>query len=124
MNHFFSDGIEEPTFLFAFLPLFFANAKNNDLIGLSRALVLLVEMLHMLIEDGMALIYGNGTITVDVQDIASFCKDARHPRIFDTLACHLTFVQHGHGLKATITTKHWNRVALHVWQDDPTQDRE
>merc|ERR1712048_468354 len=70
-----ADGIKERALLLSYLPLFLANAKQNQAIGLFHALEALVDVLEMtskyLIEAGV-----KSNATVNLSELAHFTKDA------------------------------------------------
>jgi len=121
-DHFLSDGVHETAFLFTFLPLYFANAKGNRSIGLYRALVVLVDLLELLHTDGYAEQMLKSTITVDLQDVASFTKEVKSPRIFLAVVGNSKLVCVGQEVQVLVTTKHWQRVNQTTWMDDPSHE--
>eukprot|EP00929_Paragymnodinium_shiwhaense_P012517 TRINITY_DN11978_c0_g6_i1.p1 TRINITY_DN11978_c0_g6~~TRINITY_DN11978_c0_g6_i1.p1 ORF type:complete len:1338 (+),score=322.47 TRINITY_DN11978_c0_g6_i1:161-4174(+) len=124
MEHLLSDGLEEVAFVFGFLPLFFANAKNNKLIGLTRGMCLLADLIEAFREDGLDEGLKTGSVIIDIQDIANFAKEVKNARVFDMIPGQLTIHPHGSHKRAQISTKHWHRVDLTSWADDSAIDKD
>eukprot|EP00929_Paragymnodinium_shiwhaense_P072030 TRINITY_DN36570_c0_g5_i1.p1 TRINITY_DN36570_c0_g5~~TRINITY_DN36570_c0_g5_i1.p1 ORF type:complete len:1376 (+),score=284.18 TRINITY_DN36570_c0_g5_i1:53-4180(+) len=122
--HFLADGIEEVAYLFSYLPLLLVNAKRNPCVRLRRCLLLLVDLIELLREDGVGTTMQITSIVIDVQDVANFAKDVKNTRMFDLLGGQVSFVAQGSTLKAQISTKHWHRVDLSSYSNDPSVDRD
>eukprot|EP00443_Scrippsiella_acuminata_P069811 CAMPEP_0115373794 /NCGR_PEP_ID=MMETSP0271-20121206/1619_1 /TAXON_ID=71861 /ORGANISM="Scrippsiella trochoidea, Strain CCMP3099" /LENGTH=720 /DNA_ID=CAMNT_0002796815 /DNA_START=51 /DNA_END=2210 /DNA_ORIENTATION=- len=122
MDNLLADGIQERAFVFAFLPLYFANAKANIAVGLQRALLVLVDLLEVLRFEGCAEEAGSYNIVVDLQEVAAFAKDAVNPRVFQATAAHVKLVQSGSEVQILVATKHKERVKLGTWAEDQELD--
>merc|ERR1712048_1449874 len=77
-----ADGIKERALLLMYLPLYLANAKQNQAIGLFHALEALVDVLEMtinyLIEAGV-----KSNATVNLSELAHLTKDAKTLSAFE-----------------------------------------
>jgi len=122
VSHFLADGIHEKAFLFAFLPLYFANCKKNVSIGLHRALSVLIDLLELLRAHGCSEGDDSRTVNVSLSDLAAFARDVKAPRLFETVAAFSKFSHTGTEYQITISTKHWGRVNRKSSQEDPLEE--
>jgi len=60
----------------------------------------------------------------DVKDIANYSKEVKSARMFDLLGGQVSFIRHSTAFLAQVSTKHWHRVDLKSYSDDPSIDRE
>eukprot|EP00404_Azadinium_spinosum_P040764 CAMPEP_0180694760 /NCGR_PEP_ID=MMETSP1038_2-20121128/2088_1 /TAXON_ID=632150 /ORGANISM="Azadinium spinosum, Strain 3D9" /LENGTH=489 /DNA_ID=CAMNT_0022726135 /DNA_START=184 /DNA_END=1649 /DNA_ORIENTATION=- len=121
-GHFLADGIKETAFVFNFLPLYFAHSKANPAVGLQRALAVLVDYLELLRSDGYAEQIGSTAIVVDLQDLSTFVKEVKSPRIFLAVAENSKFICVAKEVQVLVSTKHWQRVNQTTWVDDPASE--
>eukprot|EP00929_Paragymnodinium_shiwhaense_P105413 TRINITY_DN70415_c0_g1_i1.p1 TRINITY_DN70415_c0_g1~~TRINITY_DN70415_c0_g1_i1.p1 ORF type:complete len:1419 (+),score=263.10 TRINITY_DN70415_c0_g1_i1:85-4341(+) len=118
-THLLSDGIEEVAFSFSFLPLFFANSKSNANLGIKRAIMVLIDLIDMLHEDGHDGGLREGSINVDINDLALFAKEVKNARVFEVMSANVNicFVS-PFKRRAQVVTKHWHRVDAENCEED------
>lgn len=122
-DHFLSDGIRDGAFMFAFLPQFFANCCGNPCIGLSRSLVVLIELICLLRSDGLGETDGIiNTIIVNLSDLANFTREVQCAPVFEAVIRHVNFtVSHTEtvSVAVTVSVEHWQCANQTSWRDEP-----
>merc|ERR1719181_1608018 len=87
---FLSDGINKQSFVFAFLPNYFANAMGNEKVGLHLALICfldLIDRLQICTGKVLAMVY-----TVDLGSLAEIVKDVKAEQGLKECIKHLKIV--------------------------------
>jgi len=122
-EHFLSDGIDDPAFVFAFLPQFFANCRANQVVGLPRALIVLIELIGLVRAEQVTFM-GEATITVNLSDLANFAHDVKCSAVFEAVVRHVKIAVSGPDMAvaATVSLEHWQCVSQTAWQDDPRHE--
>jgi len=120
IDHFLADGINDPAFLFVFLPLYLSNAKNNTHVGLKCAFEVLINLLEVLRAEGLGGPEAM-TTTVDLSDLAAFTKEVKSPRIFTVVAQQLKINAMETDVQLLVVTKHWQLVNLTSWDGDQVE---
>jgi len=105
-KHFLAGGDHEAAYFFTFLPLYLTNAQNNAAVGLSRALLVLIDILELLEVGAYKDTINMHTITVNLQDLGPFTKEVVNTRAFMCASEHSTITRRGAELVLTISTKH------------------
>jgi len=124
-DHFLVDGIQEAAIVFEYLPDFFANCKVNPVVGLHRALVLLVDLVNMLRGQVRSELAEGVTCTANLSDVANFASKVHNPHVFDAVAWHiilqeissLSNTKEEHFVQVMVKNTHWSRVGLTQWTD-------
>eukprot|EP00928_Gymnodinium_smaydae_P081529 TRINITY_DN65034_c0_g1_i1.p1 TRINITY_DN65034_c0_g1~~TRINITY_DN65034_c0_g1_i1.p1 ORF type:complete len:1158 (+),score=208.02 TRINITY_DN65034_c0_g1_i1:109-3582(+) len=119
VNHFLADGINETAFIFAFLPLFFANCRNNPNLNLRLALQLLILLLENLHSEGYIAQIGCNSLTIDMRELAKFAHDVVSPRLFLAVVGHVKLVTHGAVAKVVVDQAILQQVSQATWNNDP-----
>lgn len=120
--HFLADGIEDSAFLFAFLPQFFANSRVSAAVGLSRALVVLIELIEHLKVSCVARA-DHATTTVNLLDLANFVRDVRSSALFEAVVRHVKVVAgHDQTVIVTLDTDLLQCAGQTEWHDDPKHE--
>ncbi|CAE8678125.1 unnamed protein product [Polarella glacialis] len=122
VEHLLADGIQDKAFLFAFLPLYFDNAKNNQVIGLHRALTVLVDLIEMIQADISQADIQEMNINVDLTEIAAFAREVKAPRIFEAVSSFTKTIHTATCIQVSVSTRHWQRVGQKSWLDEPVQE--
>jgi hypothetical protein len=80
IDNFLADGIEQPALFFLFLPTYFDNARKNPVIGLHRALIVLIDLIELFQQGAL----GNApTMKVDLSVLCSLARDALDTSAFE-----------------------------------------
>jgi len=122
VEHFVADGISSLAFAFTFLPAYLANAKRNPAVGMSRALMVLVELIDTLQRDGYAEKIGARMLTVNLQELADFTKTVESPSAFMVVHVHSSLARRRGALDFVISARHKQDAAQTNWSDDPTNE--
>mmetsp|Transcript_82294 Transcript_82294/g.180966 ORF Transcript_82294/g.180966 Transcript_82294/m.180966 type:complete len:1206 (+) Transcript_82294:162-3779(+) len=109
-ENFLADGITEVAYVFTFLPLYLANAKENPSVGWKRAFQVLYELMQLLHQDGCEEQAGSCTIVVNLSDVAHFARAAASHRLFLLTPAHIRIVQAGPEIQLLVTTAHKESV--------------
>lgn len=123
IEHFLADGIQNQAFTFSFLPSFLINCKKNQNIGLRRAFMLLLELVEALTAQFLQNSLGEQTITVNLQDVATFAEDVVNPRIFEECSSYWKFrmlMGNVCGVHIVISPEHWKLRDQALWTDEQT----
>ncbi|CAK9028889.1 Potassium voltage-gated channel subfamily H member 5 (Ether-a-go-go potassium channel 2) (rEAG2) (Voltage-gated potassium channel subunit Kv10.2) [Durusdinium trenchii] len=115
-DHFLADGIETQAFVLEFLPMCFANAKTNGLIGLTLLLEVLVELLTNLKQAVQGLKEMQMMHAVDLMDMSEFIAAVQNRFVFQTCVSRCSFKFSGSRISVEMTGKNWGRT------NDPDSD--
>lgn len=100
-QHFLNDGIVDKTFLFAFLPLCFANARENLVVGLAAAMAVLAEIIELVyqhVHTEKPQTDSGTLVTVDLSDLAVFFATVKSNSVLLTCVMQSKFVASGSSL--------------------------
>lgn len=119
VDHLCADGVQEPAFLFAFLPQYLVNGRENPCVGLQRSLVVLVDIVGVLHSEGFAR-SDRTTTAVNLSDLAAFGREVRSPAVFEAAVRHLRLAVAGpeFAVMVSVAAKHWQRASASTWRDD------
>lgn len=121
-RHFIADGIEEPTFMFMFLPKYLLGAMANNNVGLSRAFVVLIDLLERLEIEGFVERMGLSTVNVNLKDLGDFVTEVASPAAFAAVMVHASILQTGVELYVSVSTKHRQSALQMDWADEPGEE--
>lgn len=110
-EHLLKDGITERTFLFAFLPLCLANAKDNEEVGLASALVVMAELVYMMnVHANLHNKGGSKCLKVDLSDLAIFLGTVKNISVLFTCMADAELQQVGDTIRLMMSSKNWSRA--------------
>eukprot|EP00931_Biecheleriopsis_adriatica_P101472 TRINITY_DN76603_c0_g1_i1.p1 TRINITY_DN76603_c0_g1~~TRINITY_DN76603_c0_g1_i1.p1 ORF type:complete len:1256 (+),score=210.69 TRINITY_DN76603_c0_g1_i1:504-3770(+) len=108
---FLSDGIHEPTILFAFLPQCIENARANSAIGMGTMMTFLVELIESLYSQMRSMDGSMGCeLVVDLFELSTFVKQVKSPVVFVQCLEEAQFVRRGQSLAVSLSSSNWNKV--------------
>jgi hypothetical protein len=121
-NHFLADGVNEMAFMFLYLPLYLERCKKNEVVGLTRSFLVLVDILCILKSDGCTQECSFRTMTVDLEDLAAFALKVKSSKTFLALSNHIKLAFAPalgiHAQRVLVSTTHWANVAKITYHDE------
>jgi hypothetical protein len=101
-DKFLADGVEHQAFFFAFLPQYFDNARKNSVIGLKRAMLLLVDLIVILRAGSQD---ENKAIKVDLSELVALAKSAEDSTSFDQFLERVVVESLGKEMRLTVRNR-------------------
>jgi hypothetical protein len=125
-NHFLADGVNEMAFMFLYLPLYLERCKKNDVVGLTRSFLVLVDIISILKSDGCTQECSARTMTVDLENVADFAVKVKSAKTFLSISSHIKLAcAPALGMSAQrvlVSTAHWANIAKVDYHDEPANE--
>jgi hypothetical protein len=113
VKHLCADGINQQAAVLTFLPLYFANARQNPQVGLHLALDVLSEILELLYSSFKHEVSckNESVVRVNLNDLAEFARQVKDSHVFAVSPDFLELFDSGEGsLKLLMSQKNWVKV--------------
>eukprot|EP00928_Gymnodinium_smaydae_P029384 TRINITY_DN22149_c0_g1_i1.p1 TRINITY_DN22149_c0_g1~~TRINITY_DN22149_c0_g1_i1.p1 ORF type:complete len:1143 (-),score=169.46 TRINITY_DN22149_c0_g1_i1:80-3508(-) len=118
VDHFLADGISEAAFVFAFLPLLFANVRANPALSMKVLFYLLIDLVESLVAEGFKSQFHKKSLLVDVRDLAEIAEIVKSPRVFSSVLGHTKLVFINGRAKLTVDRLFRQESVKEVWAND------
>ena len=118
---FTADGITEESFVFVFLPDYFAKALANPEVGLQVALLGFLDLLEKL-QDYMYKVTAM-VVTVDLADFVAIIPMIKAPRGLQECVAHMKVVQKHTKIALVLTAESQQAAAKASWRRNLSKDR-
>merc|ERR1712066_304476 len=113
--------MSDKAFIFFMLPLYFANARSNDGVGIYGAIIMLLKLLLLLDETACMDQTDLMTLTVDLNDVAIIVSSVRGTKAMEACLDYAKILQKANKISVVMTGKSW-QAASDMRKSDPKQE--